>query len=100
MRYRMPGTACTPPEDWGNMGEAGVLGVTRCIRTRFQLCYGSFSVVLLQLLLFSRVSADRLYCTVGCHPTRCGEFDAHPGGPEAYLQVRRKQLERVACRTT
>lgn len=31
--------------------------------------------------------AERLFCTVGVHPTRCGEFDSHPGGPEAYLSA-------------
>lgn len=29
---------------------------------------------------------DRLFCTVGCHPTRCKAFDEHPGGPAAYLE--------------
>lgn len=27
----------------------------------------------------------RLYSTVGVHPTRCGEFDTYPDGPEAYI---------------
>ncbi|EMD41932.1 hypothetical protein CERSUDRAFT_90521 [Gelatoporia subvermispora B] len=26
-----------------------------------------------------------LYATVGCHPTRSGQFDEHPEGPSAYL---------------
>ena len=30
-------------------------------------------------------AAERLFCTVGVHPTRCGEFDDHPGGPDAYM---------------
>lgn len=33
---------------------------------------------------------SRLFCTVGVHPTRCGEFDAHPQGPEAYLDELRQ----------
>lgn len=30
-------------------------------------------------------SAERLFCTVGVHPTRCTEFESYSDGPEAYL---------------
>ncbi|ORX58212.1 Mg-dependent DNase [Hesseltinella vesiculosa] len=34
-----------------------------------------------------------LYSTVGCHPTRCREFDHYPEGPEAYLQALRTLIK-------
>ncbi|KAG7450687.1 Mg-dependent DNase [Guyanagaster necrorhizus] len=34
-----------------------------------------------------------LYATVGCHPTRSGEFDKYCGGPEAYLKALDELLE-------
>ncbi|KAF9573089.1 TatD DNase [Mortierella alpina] len=31
--------------------------------------------------------------TVGCHPTRCSEFESHPEGPEAYFGALKTMLE-------
>ena len=31
-------------------------------------------------------SDSRLFCTAGVHPTRCSEFDEHPGGSARYAE--------------
>ncbi|KAF9178167.1 TatD DNase [Haplosporangium sp. Z 767] len=36
---------------------------------------------------------DELFMTVGCHPTRCSEFESHPDGPEGYLSALKAMLE-------
>jgi TatD DNase family protein len=36
---------------------------------------------------------ERLFCTVGVHPTRCGEFAAFSEGPDAYMAA----LSAVRC---
>ena len=34
-----------------------------------------------------------MFATVGCHPTRCGEFDSFEEGPEGYLNSLSKLVE-------
>ncbi|KAF8956656.1 TatD DNase [Entomortierella lignicola] len=36
---------------------------------------------------------DGLYMTVGCHPTRCSEFEEHENGPEGYFGELKAMLE-------
>lgn len=37
--------------------------------------------------------SERLFATVGCHPTRCQEFEAYESGPDGYLQALSKLIE-------
>ena len=36
---------------------------------------------------------ERLFATVGCHPTRCGEFESSEEGPEGHLNSLSKLVE-------
>lgn len=68
-----------PPDIDAVLDRAWSAGLDRIILTA-----GTLEEAKSALQLCSR--DDRLYCTVGVHPTRCGAFDAHPDGPDAYLQ--------------
>ncbi|KAF9913509.1 TatD DNase [Lobosporangium transversale] len=44
-------------------------------------------------------SHDDLFMTVGCHPTRCSEFEAHESGPEAYFNALKTILDNPEARS-
>ncbi|GFR44457.1 hypothetical protein Agub_g5717, partial [Astrephomene gubernaculifera] len=68
-----------PPDLTAVLQRAWAAGVSRLIITAGSLEESRRALQLAQ-------TDERLFCTVGCHPTRCGEFEAHPGGPQAYMQ--------------
>lgn len=37
--------------------------------------------------------SDKLYATVGCHPTRCNEFNEFSSGPEGYISALKDLIE-------
>ncbi|KAF9352811.1 TatD DNase, partial [Mortierella sp. NVP85] len=39
------------------------------------------------------VKGQGLFMTVGCHPTRCSEFESHEGGPEGYFSALKSILQ-------
>ena len=46
--------------------------------------------------LMACAPAERLFCTIGVHPTRCKEIEESPQGPEAYWDALRVLLKNNA----
>lgn len=55
----------------------------------------TYTLVLLVMIRFKTVNffIDKLFCTVGCHPTRCSEFEAEGQSPDKYLEGLKQAIE-------
>ena len=53
------------------------------------VCSSSESTVITELIRYT----IGFYATIGCHPTRSGQFDQFKGGPDAYLDALDKLIE-------
>lgn len=76
--YHGGATPAHPPDLPAVLDRAWAAGLRRIIITAGNL---EESVAALALAR----THPRLHCTVGVHPTRCGEIEAYTAGPEAYI---------------
>ncbi|KAF9400812.1 TatD DNase [Mortierella sp. AD011] len=71
------------------MSRARRAGVSRMIITSSTLkdCYRALQIA---------EDDDELFLTVGCHPTKCSEFERHKEGPDAYFNALKSLLQNPA----
>jgi TatD DNase family protein len=77
-RYHGSDTAYHPPDLDAVLQRSWGAGVDKIIITAGNLEEAKAALALAR-------THEKLYTTVGVHPTRCSEFDTYPEGPDAYL---------------